>query len=142
MKLKHTEKSNMRTEYDFTHAKPNPYSKKLRKQISIRIDMDTLAYFKNQSERTGIAYQNLINLYLSDCAAHSKTINISWKQILVIAVNLAPGGRALPGFDAYNELSGRMDLNKKLLDGVNQINNGEIVSEEAMMKKLDKYIGE
>ena len=72
------EANDMRKEYDFTQAKLNPYVKKLRKQISIRIDMDTINFFKKQAEETGIAYQNLINLYLSDCAAHSKQINITW----------------------------------------------------------------
>jgi predicted DNA binding CopG/RHH family protein len=69
----------MRKEYDFTNAKPNPYIKKLRKQISIRLDVDTIGYFKKKAEETGIAYQNLINLYLSDCAIHSRNINIVWK---------------------------------------------------------------
>ena len=69
----------MRKEYDFSNAKLNPYIKKLRKQISIRIDIDTINFFKKQAEETGIAYQNLINLYLSDCATHSKSINIIWK---------------------------------------------------------------
>ncbi|MDR0639703.1 MAG: BrnA antitoxin family protein [Spirochaetaceae bacterium] len=68
----------MRKEYDFTNAKP--YVKKLRKQISIRIDVDTINSFKRQAEETGITYQNLINLYLSDCAMHSKKINIVWKS--------------------------------------------------------------
>jgi len=69
----------MRKEYDFTNAKPNPYIKKLRKQISIRLDIDTIEYFKRKAEETGIPYQNLMNLYLSDCAVHSKNINIIWK---------------------------------------------------------------
>jgi uncharacterized protein (DUF4415 family) len=69
----------MRKEYDFSKAKLNPYIKKLRKQISIRLDIDTIEYFKRQAEETGIAYQNLINLYLSDCAIHSKKMNIAWK---------------------------------------------------------------
>jgi predicted DNA binding CopG/RHH family protein len=69
----------MRKEYDFSKAKKNPYIKKLRKQITIRIDEDTIDYFKRQAEKTGIAYQNLINLYLSDCAIHSKQINLMWK---------------------------------------------------------------
>ena len=69
----------MRSEYDFSNAKPNPYLKKLRKQISIRIDMDTIQYFKKKASETVISYQNLINLYLSDCAVHKKGINISWK---------------------------------------------------------------
>ena len=69
----------MRKEYNFSNAKQNPYIKKLRKQISIRIDMDTMEYFKKKAEETGIAYQNLINLYLSDCAINSKNVNIVWK---------------------------------------------------------------
>ena len=69
----------MRKEYNFSEAKPNSYVKKLRKQISIRIDVDTIDYFKRKAEETGIAYQNLINLYLADCAMRSKNINIVWK---------------------------------------------------------------
>ena len=69
----------MRKEYNFANAKPNPYLKKLRKQISIRIDVDTIEYFKKRAEETGIAYQNLMNMYLSDCAIQSKKIQISWK---------------------------------------------------------------
>ena len=69
----------MRKEYDFSKAKINPYIKKLRKQISIRIDIDTIEYFKKQANETGISYQNLINLYLSDCASCKKTVNIGWK---------------------------------------------------------------
>ena len=69
----------MRNEYDFSKAKLNPYIKKLRKQISIRIDIDTIEYFKQRAHETGISYQNLINLYLSNCAMNKKTINISWK---------------------------------------------------------------
>jgi predicted DNA binding CopG/RHH family protein len=69
----------MRAEYDFSRAKPNPYIKKLRKQITIRIDTDTIAYFKKQAEDTGIKYQNLINMYLSDCVTNEKTIKIVWK---------------------------------------------------------------
>ena len=69
----------MRRKYDFSKAKPNPYVKRLRKQISIRIDIDTINYFKKKAEETGITYQNLINLYLTDCAVHSKNVNIVWK---------------------------------------------------------------
>ena len=69
----------MRSEYNFSGAKLNPYIKKLRKQISIRIDMDTIDFFKKKATETGISYQNLINLYLSDCAVNKKMVNISWK---------------------------------------------------------------
>ncbi len=69
----------MKTEYDFSQSKPNPYIKKLRKQITIRIDIETIEYFKKQAETTGIPYQNLINLYLYECASKSKKLDLSWK---------------------------------------------------------------
>jgi hypothetical protein len=39
--------------------------------------METINFFKKMAEETGITYQNLINLYLTDCAAHAKKINIA-----------------------------------------------------------------
>jgi predicted DNA binding CopG/RHH family protein len=79
MKRSNMEELGMRTEYDFSKAKSSPYIKKLRKQITIRIDMDTIEYFKKQADETGIKYQNLINMYLSDCVMNEKTIKIAWK---------------------------------------------------------------
>lgn len=70
----------MREEYDFAKGKKNPYIKKLKKQITINIDSDTIDYFKKQSESSGIPYQTLINLYLSDCASQKKQIQTSWKS--------------------------------------------------------------
>jgi predicted DNA binding CopG/RHH family protein len=69
----------MRNEYDFSKGKLNPYVKKLQKKISLRMDMDIIDYFKKQAVKTGIPYQKLINLYLSDCAIHEKRIQIAWK---------------------------------------------------------------
>ena len=69
----------MRKEYDFSKAKQNPYIKRLRKQITIRIDVDTIEYFKKQAVSTGISYQNLMNLYLANCASNKKTLNIGWE---------------------------------------------------------------
>ena len=69
----------MRKEYDFSEARKNPYAKRLKKQITINIDSDTIDYFKNQAESSGIPYQTLINLYLSDCAAKEKQLQTSWK---------------------------------------------------------------
>ena len=69
----------MRREYDFSKARANPYLKKLRKQISIRVDIDTINYFKKEAGETGISYQNLINLYLSDCAARGKKMTVAWR---------------------------------------------------------------
>ena len=68
----------MRDEYDFSKAAKNPYAKKLKKQITINIDSDTIDYFKHQSEDSGIPYQTLINLYLTDCAAQKKKLRLSW----------------------------------------------------------------
>ena len=68
----------MRNEYDFSDSKKNPYAKKLKKQISIRLDEDTIDYFKDLAEDTGIVYQNLINLYLRDCAVKHKKLNLKW----------------------------------------------------------------
>jgi predicted DNA binding CopG/RHH family protein len=69
----------MKKEYDFSKAQPNPYAAKLRRQISIRLDIDTVEYFKTEAKKTGIPYQQLINFYLSDCAASSKKLHISWR---------------------------------------------------------------
>ena len=69
----------MRQEYDFSRARKNPYASQLKKQITIRLDEDSIEYFKGMSERVGISYQSLINLYLRDCAAQSRTLDLSWK---------------------------------------------------------------
>ena len=58
------EADDMREEYDFSNAKRNPYAKKLKKQIAINIDIDTVDYFKKQSEVLGIPYQTCL-LYTS-----------------------------------------------------------------------------
>jgi predicted DNA binding CopG/RHH family protein len=68
----------MRKEYDFSKAKKNPYSKLLKKQITIRLEEETVNYFKNLSDEMGIPYQNLINLYLSDCAKKSLKPKLEW----------------------------------------------------------------
>ncbi len=68
----------MRKEYDFSDSIQNPYAKKLKKAISIRLDQDTIDYFKSLSEESGIPYQNLINLYLRDCATRQKKLNLKW----------------------------------------------------------------
>ena len=68
----------MKAEYDFTNARKNPYSNRLKKQITINIDSDTIDYFKAQSDQSGIPYQTLINLYLADCAAKKKQLSINW----------------------------------------------------------------
>lgn len=69
----------MKTEYDFSGAVKNPYAKKLKKQITIDIDNDTMDYFQEQSEASGIPYNTLITLYLADCAVNKKELKISWE---------------------------------------------------------------
>ena len=68
----------MQAEYDFSNARKNPYAKKLKKQVTINLDVDTVNYFKEQADSSGIPYQTLINLYLSDCATNGKQLHVSW----------------------------------------------------------------
>ena len=68
----------MREEYDFSEGVKNPYAKRLRKSITMNIDVEALNYFKNQSSISGIPYQTLINLYLVDCAQSNKTLKMQW----------------------------------------------------------------
>ena len=72
----------MRKEYDFSKMKgrKNPYAKRLKKQVTIRMGIDIIEYFKRMSEDTGIPYQNLINLYLRDCVQSSRKISIKWSS--------------------------------------------------------------
>ena len=69
----------MRKEFDFSAAKKNPYAAQLKKQITIRLDEESITYFKSISEDVGIPYQSLINLYLRDCAASQRKLNLDWK---------------------------------------------------------------
>jgi predicted DNA binding CopG/RHH family protein len=69
----------MRKEYDFTKARKNPYASNLIKQITIRLDEDSIGYFKGISEQVGIPYQSLINLYLRDCVTHRRKLDLRWK---------------------------------------------------------------
>jgi len=69
----------MRDEYDFSKARKNPYANQLKKSITIRLDEESVDYFKAISEEIGIPYQTLINLYLRDCAASNRKLNLQWK---------------------------------------------------------------
>jgi uncharacterized protein (DUF4415 family) len=71
----------MRKEYDFSKLKgrKNPYAKELKKQITIRLGVDILDYFKQLAGETGISYQNLINLYLRDCVVSRRKPSFKWK---------------------------------------------------------------
>lgn len=70
----------MRKQYDFSAGKKNPYAKRLKKQVTIRLEEGTIAYFKDLAEEVGIPYQTLINLYLRDCAASSRRLALEWKR--------------------------------------------------------------
>lgn len=68
----------MRDHYDFSKmkGKRNPYVKYLKQPVTIRLDKETISYFKELAEDTGIPYQRLINLYLRDCAVHHRTLEM------------------------------------------------------------------
>lgn len=70
----------MRKEYDLTKltGRRNPYAKHLKKQVTIRLGVDVITYFKELAEETGIPYQNLINLYLRDCVASERKPSLEW----------------------------------------------------------------
>ena len=71
----------MKKEYDFSKMKSrkNPYISRLKRQVTIRMSDDVIAYFKDLSEDTGIAYQSLINLYLRDCVANDRKPDLTWR---------------------------------------------------------------
>ena len=70
----------MRDHYDFSKMKrrKNPYIKYLKQPVTMRLDRDTVSYFKSMSEETGIPYQSLINLYLRDCAVNLRKLHMKW----------------------------------------------------------------
>jgi predicted DNA binding CopG/RHH family protein len=72
----------MKDEYDFSEleGKKNPYASKLKKPVTIRLSEDVIDYFKAMAVESGVPYQSLINLYLSDCAARHRKIDIQWNS--------------------------------------------------------------
>ena len=70
----------MKNEYDLTKMKSrrNPYAAKLKRQVTIRMGDDVIEYFKEMAEQTGIPYQSLINLYLRDCVANQRELDLTW----------------------------------------------------------------
>ena len=72
----------MKKEYDFSKMKSrkNPYASKLKKSVTIRLGEDVIDYFKAMAEESGVPYQSLINLYLRDCAAQNKKVDIQWQK--------------------------------------------------------------
>ena len=70
----------MRSHYDFSKMKgeKNPYAGRLKQPITIRLDKSTAAYFKNLATELGMSCQNLINLYLRECAGPSIRFGFMW----------------------------------------------------------------
>jgi uncharacterized protein (DUF4415 family) len=70
----------MKKEYDFSKmtSRKNPYTSRLKRQVTIRMGEDVIEYFKSLSEDLGIPYQTLINLYLRDCMEHQRKPDLSW----------------------------------------------------------------
>lgn len=68
----------MKANYDFSKSVKNPYAKRLKRQITIRLDNGTIEYFKTLGKKKGIPYQSLINLYLKDCAESHKELKFKW----------------------------------------------------------------
>jgi len=69
----------MKEEYHFSKSVKNPHAPKLKRQITISIDIDTVNYFQMQSEISGIPYQTLMSLYLSDCAKQQRQLYMNWR---------------------------------------------------------------
>jgi predicted DNA binding CopG/RHH family protein len=72
----------MKAEYDLSKMKSrkNPYASKLRKSVTMRLSEDVIGYFKQMAEESGVPYQSLINLYLRDCVAQHRKIDIAWNK--------------------------------------------------------------
>jgi uncharacterized protein (DUF4415 family) len=68
----------MRREYDFSKSRKNPYAKQLKRQVTIRLDTAAVDYFKKMAAEMGMPYQNLINLFLRDCAIQKRRPVIQW----------------------------------------------------------------
>ena len=70
----------MRDHYDFAQMKSrkNPYTKYLKQPVTMRVDRETVDYFRQMAEKTGIPYQTLINLYLRDCAQQQRKLEMQW----------------------------------------------------------------
>jgi predicted DNA binding CopG/RHH family protein len=72
----------MKKEYDLSKMKSrkNPYASKLKKPVTMRLSEDVITYFKKMADTSGVPYQSLINLYLRDCVAQHRKVDISWHK--------------------------------------------------------------
>ena len=80
----------MRKEYDFSEGNRGACNSKTKRQVTINLDEGTIAYFKDLAEETGISYQNLINLYLRDCATNEKKPSINRKSLFLMDSSQQP----------------------------------------------------
>jgi predicted DNA binding CopG/RHH family protein len=80
MKLNTTEVNDLKAEYDLSKmkARRNPYASKLKKSVTMRLSEDVVQYFKSMASEAGVPYQSLINLYLRDCLAQQRKVEIKW----------------------------------------------------------------
>jgi uncharacterized protein (DUF4415 family) len=70
----------MKSEYDFSKSRKNPYARQLKRQVTIRLDVTAIDYFKQLGAELGIPYQNLINLFLRDCALRKRRPTLQWPE--------------------------------------------------------------
>ena len=66
----------MRDEYDFSGSRPNPYAERVRRPVTVNIDVETIDYFKEEARRTGIPYQNIINMYLASAPPRRNRLHV------------------------------------------------------------------
>ena len=66
----------MRDNYDFSNSKLSPYAQMLKKTITIQVGTDVLDFFQNMAKEYNMPYENLINLYLKDCACNQRKFKI------------------------------------------------------------------
>jgi uncharacterized protein (DUF4415 family) len=69
----------MKKQLDFAKSVRNPYVRKAKKQLTLRLDEDTIDYFRALAQKNGLPYQNLINLYLRDCAQSNRKLSMKWE---------------------------------------------------------------
>ena len=70
----------MQDSYDFSKSVKNPYRRKSKKQLTIRLDEDTIDYFRSLTGQSCIPYQSLINLCLREYVAEKKTLRLEWEN--------------------------------------------------------------
>lgn len=69
----------MKKNYDFSKAVKNPYAKRLKRQLTLQLDEDIIAYFQEMAKDLAVPYQTLINMYLRECADSGKRLRLHWK---------------------------------------------------------------